>query len=78
MFERANEATVEVNGVPTTCVVDTGVTVTIITADFCEKQGLEIHSIDGLISCISYRRHYNTLPGLHSCYFGISTYPKLL
>ena len=50
MFGRSNEASVEVNGVPTTCLVDTGATVTIINAEFCEQLGLEIHSIDGLIS----------------------------
>ena len=50
MFGRANEATVEVNRVPTTCLVDTGATVTIINADFCEQLGLEVHSIDGLVS----------------------------
>ena len=50
MFGRANEATVEVNGVSTTCLVDTGATVTIVNAEFCEQLGLEVHSIDGLIS----------------------------
>ena len=50
MFGRANETTVEVNGVSTTCLVDTGATVTIINADFCEQLGLEIHSIVNLIS----------------------------
>ena len=50
MFGRSNEASVEVNGVPTTCLVDTGATVTIINAEFCEQLGLEIHSIDGLVS----------------------------
>ena len=50
MFGRANEATVEVNGVPTTCLVDTGATVTIVNAEFCANLGLEVHSIDGLIS----------------------------
>ena len=50
MFGRANEATVEVNGVPTTCLVDTGAIVTIVNAEFCANLGLEVHSIDGLIS----------------------------
>ena len=50
MFGRANEATVEVNGVTTTCLVDTGATVTIVNAGFCEQLGLEVHSIDGLVS----------------------------
>ena len=50
MFGRANEAAVEVNGVPTTCLVDTGTTVTIVNADFCKQLGLEVHSIDGLVS----------------------------
>ena len=50
MFGRANEATVEVNGVLTTCLVDTGTTVTIVNAEFCANLGLEVHSIDGLIS----------------------------
>ena len=50
MFGRANEATVEVNGVSTTCLVDTGATVTIVNAEFCEQLGLEVHSIDGLVS----------------------------
>ena len=50
MFGRANETTIEVNGVPITCLVDTGATVTIINADFCELLGLEVHPIDNLIS----------------------------
>ena len=37
MFGRANEAPVEVNEVPTTCLVDTGATVTIAKAEFCEQ-----------------------------------------
>ena len=50
MFGRSNEAPVEVNGVPTTSLVDTRATVKIIKADFCEQLGLEIHSTDGLVS----------------------------
>ena len=50
MFGRANEATVEVNGVSTTCLVDTRATVTIVNAEFCDHLGLAVHSIDGLIS----------------------------
>ena len=50
IFGRANEITIEVKGVPTTCLVDTGATVTIINADFCEQLGLEVHPIDNLIS----------------------------
>ena len=50
MFGRTNEAKVEVNGVPTTCLVDTGATVTIVNAEFCEQLGLEVHSIEGLIT----------------------------
>ena len=50
MFGRTNEAQVEVNGVPTTCLVDTGATVTIVNAEFCEQLGLEVHSIEGLIT----------------------------
>ena len=50
MFGRANEATVEVNGVSTTCLVDTGATVTIVNAECCDHLGLAVHSIDGLIS----------------------------
>ena len=50
MFGRANEATVEVNRVFTTCLVGTGATVTIVNADFCDHLGLAVHSIDGLIS----------------------------
>ena len=50
MFGRANETTIEVNGVPTTCLLDTGATVTIINADFCDQLGLKIHPIDNLIS----------------------------
>ena len=50
MFGRANEDTVEVNGVSTTCLVDTGATVTIVNAEFCDHLGLAVHSIDGLIS----------------------------
>ena len=45
MFGRANEAPVEVIGVPTT-----GATVTIVNAEYCEQLGLEIHFIDSLIS----------------------------
>ena len=50
MFGRANEATVEVNGVSITCSVDTGATVTIVNAEFCDHLGLAVHSIDGLVS----------------------------
>ena len=50
MFGRANEAAVEVNGVPTTCLVDTGATVTIITAEFCDHLGLAVHSVNGLVT----------------------------
>ena len=50
MFGRANEATVKVNGVSTTCLVDIGATVTIVNAEFCNHLGLAVHSIDGLIS----------------------------
>ena len=50
MFGRTNEAKIEVNGIPTTCLVDTGATVTIVNAEFCEKLGLEVHSIEGLIT----------------------------
>ena len=50
LFGRANEALVEINGVSTTSLVDTGATVTIINADFCEEHGLEIHSLDGLVA----------------------------
>ena len=50
MFGRTNEAKVEVNGVPTTCLVDTGATVTIVNAEFCEQLGLAVHSIEGLIT----------------------------
>ena len=50
MFGRANETTVEVNGVATTCLVDTGATVTIINEAFCDQLGLQVHSIDNLIS----------------------------
>ena len=50
MFGRANEATVEVKGVPTTCLVDTGATITIVNAEFCDHLGLAVHTIDGLIS----------------------------
>ena len=50
MFGRANEAKVEVNGVSTTCLVDTGATVTVVSEDFCDQAGLKIHPIDQLIS----------------------------
>ena len=50
MFGRANEATVEVNVVSTTCLVDTGATVTIVNAEFCYHLGLAVLSIDELIS----------------------------
>ena len=38
------------NGILTTCLVDTGATVTIVNAEFCEELGLEVHSIEGLIT----------------------------
>ena len=50
MFGRANEAKVEVNGVSTTCLVDTGATVTIINEDFCGQAGLKIHPLEQLVS----------------------------
>ena len=50
MFGRANEATVKVNGVPTTCLVDTGATVTTINAQYCQDMGLEIHALEQLIA----------------------------
>ena len=50
LFGRANEAPIEINGVPTTSLIDTGTTVTIINADFCEEHGLEIHSLDRLVA----------------------------
>ena len=50
LFGRGNEAPVKINGVSTTSLVDTGATVTIINADFCEKHGLEIHSLDGIVA----------------------------
>ena len=50
LFGRANEAPVEINGIPTTSLVDTGATVTIINANFCGEHGLEIHSLDGLVA----------------------------
>ena len=42
MFGRANEAKAEVNGIPTTCLVDTRATVTIVSEDFCDQAGLKI------------------------------------
>ena len=45
MFGRTNEAKIEVNGISTTCLVDTGATVTIVNAEFCEQLCLEVHSI---------------------------------
>ena len=50
MSGRTNEAKVEVNGIPTTCLVDTGATVTIVNVEFCEQLCLEVHSIEGLIT----------------------------
>ena len=50
MFGRANEAKVEVNGISTTCLVDTGATVTIITEGFCDQAGLKIHPLDQLVT----------------------------
>ena len=46
VFGRANKATVEVNGVSTTCLVDTGATVTIVNAEFCDHLGLAVQSIE--------------------------------
>ena len=53
MFGRANEATVEVNGVSTTCLVDTGATVTIVNAEFCDQLGLEVYSLNGLVTVLA-------------------------
>ena len=50
LFGRANEAPVEINGIATTSLIDTGATVTILNAAFCETYGLEIHSLDGLVA----------------------------
>ena len=50
MFGRANEAKVEVNGISTTCLVDTGATVTIINESFCDHAGLQIHPLDQLVT----------------------------
>ena len=50
LFGRANEAPVKINGVCTTSLIDTGATFTIINADFCEEHGLEIYSLDGLVT----------------------------
>ena len=50
MFRRANEAKVEVNGVSTTCLVDSGATVTIVNEDFCDQAGLKIHPLEQLVS----------------------------
>ena len=49
MFGRANEAKAEVNGVPTTCLVDTGATVTIVSEDFCDQAGL-IQPLEQLVT----------------------------
>ena len=50
MFGRANEAKVEVNRISTTCLVDTGATVTIVNEGFCEQAGLRIHPLDQLVT----------------------------
>ena len=50
MFGRANEAIAEVNGVPTTCLVDTGATVTIVSEDFCDQAGLRIQPLEQLVT----------------------------
>ena len=50
MFGRANEAKAEVNGVPTTCLVDTGATVTIVSEDFCDQAGLKIQPLRQLVT----------------------------
>ena len=50
MFGRANEAKVEVNGISTTCLVDTGATVTIVNEGFCGQAGLRIHPLDQLVT----------------------------
>ena len=50
LFGRANEAPVEINGIASTSLIDTGATVTILNAAFCETNGLEIHPLDGLVA----------------------------
>ena len=50
LFGRANEAPVEINGISTISLIDTGATVTILSADFCHEHGLEIYSLDGLVA----------------------------
>ena len=50
MFGRANEAKAEVNRVPTTCLVDTGAAVTIVSEDFCDQAGLKIHPLEQLVT----------------------------
>ena len=50
MFGRGNEAKAEVNGAPTTCLVDTGTTVTIVSEDFCDQAGLKIQPLEQLVT----------------------------
>ena len=77
MFGRANEATVEVNGVSTTCLVDTGATVTIVSTEFCDHLGLAVHSIDGLIS-VSATGGINIPCLAYTVATVVSTHPQLL
>ena len=77
MFGRANEAKAEVNGVPTTCLVDTGATVTIVSEDFCDQAGLKIQPLEQLVT-ISATGGTPTLPRLYSGYFRVSSHSQLL
>ena len=64
MFGRANEAPVIVDGEETTCLVDTGATVSVISTDYCIKRGLTVYPLEAMVpivgtagGLIPYARH---------------------
>ena len=52
LFGKANEAPILINGQETTCLVDTGATVTVIDEAYCQKMGLEIQPITALVKLV--------------------------
>ena len=51
-FGMANEAPILINGDETTCLVDTGATVTVIDETYCQRIGLEIQPLTSLIKLV--------------------------
>ena len=52
LFGKANETPILINGQETTCLVDTGVTVTVIDEAYCQKMGLQIQPITALVKLV--------------------------